>query len=58
MFSVPGKMGEEDLIDLVNELQNKLAVSGHSLDISLPQIVVVGCQSAGKSSVLESFVGK
>ncbi|XP_035212005.1 dynamin-1-like isoform X2 [Stegodyphus dumicola] len=48
--------GDRDLIDIVNELQNKLAASGHSLDVSLPQIVVVGCQSAGKSSVLENFV--
>ncbi|KFM63946.1 Dynamin-1, partial [Stegodyphus mimosarum] len=53
--SVPEK-GDRDLIDIVNELQNKLAASGHSLDVSLPQIVVVGCQSAGKSSVLENFV--
>ncbi|XP_035230176.1 dynamin-like, partial [Stegodyphus dumicola] len=49
---------ERDLIDVVNELQNKLAASGHSVDISLPQIAVVGGQSAGKSSVLESFVRK
>ncbi|XP_054718564.1 dynamin-1-like [Uloborus diversus] len=47
-----------DLIDVVNDLQNKLALGGHTLDIALPQIVVVGCQSAGKSSVLESFVGR
>nr|WBW70075.1 venom protein [Lampona murina] len=49
---------EIDLIDVVNTLQNKLNASGHSLDIALPQIVVIGCQSAGKSSVLERFVGK
>ncbi|XP_054720053.1 dynamin-1-like [Uloborus diversus] len=51
-------MKQLDLIDVVNDLQNKLTASGHTLDVSLPQIVVVGCQSAGKSSVLESFVGR
>ena len=32
--------------------------SGQSLGLELPQIAVVGGQSAGKSSVLENFVGK
>ncbi|KAF8771657.1 Dynamin-1 like protein [Argiope bruennichi] len=50
--------GEPDLIDMVNELQNKLINNGFSLDLSLPQIVVVGSQSAGKSSVLENIVGR
>lgn len=48
----------EDLIEIVNTLQDKLSASGHTLNISLPQIVVVGCQSAGKSSVLENIVGR
>jgi len=40
-------------------LTNRLCfVAGASLNIDLPQIAVVGGQSAGKSSVLENFVGK
>ncbi|GIY16034.1 dynamin-1 [Caerostris darwini] len=49
---------ERDLIDMMNELQSKLVANGYSLDIPLPQIVVVGSQSAGKSSVLENIVGR
>ncbi|KFM80763.1 Dynamin-1, partial [Stegodyphus mimosarum] len=53
-FSSSGKIKDDgdDLIEVVNKLQNTLAATGHTLSISLPQIVVVGCQSAGKSSVL------
>ncbi|KAG8183571.1 hypothetical protein JTE90_025131 [Oedothorax gibbosus] len=50
--------GGRDLIDLMNDLQSKLVASGHSLDVNLPQIAVVGSQSAGKSSVLENIVGR
>ncbi|GFQ75665.1 dynamin-2 [Trichonephila clavata] len=50
--------GEKDLIDMMNDLQTKLVANGYSLDLSLPQIVVVGAQSAGKSSVLENIVGR
>lgn len=49
---------EDELIDVMNRLQSKIIASGHSLDINLPQIAVVGAQSAGKSSVLENIVGR
>ncbi|KAL0234717.1 hypothetical protein PCE1_001753 [Barthelona sp. PCE] len=46
----------EYLIDIVNQMQDILAVSGLTSVISLPQIAVVGAQSAGKSSVLERLL--
>lgn len=53
-----GNRGMEDLIPLVNRLQDAFAVIGQNCQLDLPQIAVVGGQSAGKSSVLENFVGK
>ncbi|XP_042905329.2 dynamin-1 [Parasteatoda tepidariorum] len=51
--------GAIDLIDVANNLRTKLAACGHSLNnVSLPQIVVVGGQSSGKSSTVESFVAR
>jgi dynamin 1-like protein len=47
----------ESLIHTINKLQDVFAVIGEH-KINLPQIVVVGSQSSGKSSVLESLVGK
>lgn len=47
----------ESLIPIVKKLQNVLTTVGVET-LSLPQIVVVGSQSSGKSSVLESLVGK
>jgi dynamin 1-like protein len=48
----------EKLIPLINKLQDALGTMNSKVDIQLPQIVVVGSQSSGKSSVLESIVGK
>ncbi|KAI8518597.1 Dynamin-2 [Branchiostoma belcheri] len=50
--------GLEELIPLVNKLQDAFSQVGHRMDLDLPQIAVVGGQSAGKSSVLENFVGR
>uniref|UniRef100_A0A8C9V856 Dynamin-2 n=1 Tax=Scleropages formosus TaxID=113540 RepID=A0A8C9V856_SCLFO len=52
-----GNRGMEDLIPLVNKLQDAFSSIGQSCNLDLPQIAVVGGQSAGKSSVLENFVG-
>ncbi|XP_067273282.1 dynamin 3a isoform X2 [Pseudorasbora parva] len=53
-----GNRGMEELIPLVNRLQDAFSAMGQSCDLDLPQIAVVGGQSAGKSSVLENFVGR
>uniref|UniRef100_A0A665W8V1 Dynamin 1b n=1 Tax=Echeneis naucrates TaxID=173247 RepID=A0A665W8V1_ECHNA len=53
-----GNRGMEELIPLVNRLQDAFSSIGHNSSFDLPQIAVVGGQSAGKSSVLENFVGK
>ncbi|KAM6902361.1 dynamin-1a [Xenentodon cancila] len=53
-----GNRGMEDLIPLVNRMQDAFSAIGQNADLDLPQIAVVGGQSAGKSSVLENFVGK
>lgn len=46
------------LIPVINKLQDILAQAGSELDVSLPQVAVVGSQSSGKSSVLEALVGR
>jgi dynamin 1-like protein len=43
---------------LVNKLQDVFTTVGVNNPIDLPQIVVVGSQSSGKSSVLENIVGR
>ncbi|KAF8733469.1 hypothetical protein RHS02_07334, partial [Rhizoctonia solani] len=46
-------MRQRKLLDLVNRLHN----TGIQAEIDLPQICVVGSQSAGKSSLIESISG-
>ncbi|XP_049847260.1 dynamin isoform X7 [Schistocerca gregaria] len=53
-----GNAGMEQLIPIVNKLQDAFTQLGVHMQLDLPQIAVVGGQSAGKSSVLENFVGR
>ena len=48
----------DQLIPIASKLQDVLGALGQTTSLDLPQIVVVGGQSSGKSSVLESLVGK
>uniref|UniRef100_A0AC34G0R9 Dynamin-type G domain-containing protein n=1 Tax=Panagrolaimus sp. ES5 TaxID=591445 RepID=A0AC34G0R9_9BILA len=49
----------ENLIPIIGKLQDVFAAVGSRENkVQLPQIVVVGSQSAGKSSVIEGIVGK
>ena len=46
------------LISLINKLQEILSVSQLKYKINLPQIICIGSQSSGKSSIIESIIGK
>jgi len=48
----------EQLIPIASKLQDVLGALGQTTTLDLPQIVVVGGQSSGKSSVLEAIVGR
>src|SRR5210317_605678 len=48
----------EELIPIASKLQDVLGALGQNTNLDLPQIVVIGGQSSGKSSVLESIVGR
>ena len=48
----------EQLIPIASKLQDVLGALGQNTTLDLPQIVVVGGQSSGKSSVLEGIVGR
>jgi len=48
----------DELISVVNELHDAFTDLKMDVKIDLPQIAVIGSQSSGKSSVLESVVGR
>uniref|UniRef100_A0AC35GKD0 Dynamin-type G domain-containing protein n=1 Tax=Panagrolaimus sp. PS1159 TaxID=55785 RepID=A0AC35GKD0_9BILA len=52
------KASLESLIPMVGELQDILSTLPKECKIDIPQIVVLGDQSVGKSSTLEAIVGK
>eukprot|EP00041_Stephanoeca_diplocostata_P020828 m.474106 g.474106 ORF g.474106 m.474106 type:complete len:848 (+) comp21671_c0_seq1:114-2657(+) len=56
--SQPVVRSMDALIPVINKLQDVFSAVGFDKAIELPQIVVVGAQSSGKSSVLESIVGR
>ncbi|KAF9197206.1 vacuolar protein sorting-associated protein 1 [Haplosporangium sp. Z 27] len=49
---------DTELIRTINKLQDAFSTVGVHNPVDLPQIVVIGSQSSGKSSVLENIVGR
>ncbi|CAB4063518.1 DNM1L [Lepeophtheirus salmonis] len=47
----------DSLIPVINKLQDVFGTTGTEI-VQLPQIVVVGSQSSGKSSVIETMIGR
>ncbi|CAF2568880.1 unnamed protein product [Rotaria sp. Silwood2] len=58
MATHAGNPNMELLIPMINQLQHIFTSVNAKLTLTLPQIAVVGAQSAGKSSVLENIVGR
>lgn len=53
-----GNSGMVELIPVMNKVLDVCTKVGIAMELNLPQIAVIGEQSAGKSSVLENFVGR
>ncbi|CAG0878523.1 unnamed protein product [Darwinula stevensoni] len=48
----------KELVTVINKLQDAFASTYSGVNLELPKIAVIGGQSAGKSSVLESVAGR
>ena len=48
----------DNMISMMSKVDDILATVGNTDAVALPQIVAIGSQSSGKSSVLENIVGQ